>query len=203
MLPSLLMIGLGLFFFSRMSGMGGSGGPGNIFKIGKSTAKKANKVCLPMYVCTVYITLFDQFLEIFIHSMKVRYRNRSVTVCIYVCIYTYLCIETLSCCFYYLTNVFFLNCCHVCIGEGDHHIRWRGWLRRGEERNNGVRAIPERSQKVYWFRLPPTLFFIHVIRCYIISVVCNLNYSFTRQRIIYVCIYIYENLNFLFICFRC
>eukprot|EP01035_Chromulina_nebulosa_P031503 gene31503-42003_t len=40
MLPSLLMIGLGLFFFSRMSGMGGSGGPGNIFKIGKSTAKK-------------------------------------------------------------------------------------------------------------------------------------------------------------------
>jgi hypothetical protein len=78
MLPSLMMIGLGLFFFSRMSGMGGSGGPGNIFKIGKSTAKKANKVCLPMYVCTVYITLFDQFLEIFIHSMKVWYRNRSV-----------------------------------------------------------------------------------------------------------------------------
>ena len=51
MLPSLLMIGMGLFFFSRMSGMGGSGGPGNIFKIGKSTAKKANKVCIRLYVC--------------------------------------------------------------------------------------------------------------------------------------------------------
>ena len=31
--------------------MGGSGGPGNIFKIGKSTAKKANKVCIRLYVC--------------------------------------------------------------------------------------------------------------------------------------------------------
>eukprot|EP01041_Mallomonas_annulata_P000104 gene104-146_t len=41
--PTLLLIGAYFFFMRGAGGMGGGGGAGNIFRIGKSTAKKVNK----------------------------------------------------------------------------------------------------------------------------------------------------------------
>ena len=43
MLPFLLIIGIWVFFFRRMSSQGGSGGSGGIFSVGKSKARMFDK----------------------------------------------------------------------------------------------------------------------------------------------------------------